>query len=185
VAWLSPAAGSRGRRRGSERAERAWTVAAPDVDGGAGSPARVGRGAGVVTPKGRYKVLVVDDDPSVLATYRRLLCRAGYTTLTEDDPRKVLAREVDATADLLLLDYKMPGMDGLALLAELRRRACRARCILVSAFLNEDVRRQAADLGVDQVLEKPVDACRLRRAIDDLLPLVESMRSEGTGCAEA
>ena len=69
--------------------------------------------------KAGYTVLVVDDDPSVLAGYRRLLRRAGYTTVTEGDPRDVLARKADSQPDLLLLDYKMPGMDGLSLLAEL------------------------------------------------------------------
>jgi two-component system response regulator TctD len=130
-----------------------------------------------------FTVLVVDDDPSVLATYGRLLRRAGYTTLTEADPRRVLAEEVDSRADLLLLDYKMPGMDGLSLLAQLRRRACRARCILVSAFLNDDVRKRAAHLGVDRVLEKPVDAGRLRKEIRELLPLANNPLD--TGRAEA
>lgn len=121
--------------------------------------------------KVRYTVLVVDDDPSVLATYRRLLRRAGYETRTEADPCRVLAGEhPGGGVDLLLLDYKMPGMDGLSLLAELRRRRCLARCVLISAFLNEDVRGQARSLGVDRVLEKPVDVCQLRSVLDDLLP---------------
>ena len=118
-----------------------------------------------------YTVLVVDDDPSVLACYRRLLRRAGYITVTAGDPRDVLTRKSESQPDLLLLDYKMPGMDGLSLLAELRRRACRSRCILISAFLNDDVRSRAANLGVDRVLEKPVDAGLLRDVIQDLLPL--------------
>jgi DNA-binding response OmpR family regulator len=118
----------------------------------------------------RFKVLVVDDDPSVLATYRRLLTRSGYDAVTADDPCRLLSNG-DAGVDLLLLDYKMPGMDGLSLLTELRRRACRARCILLSAFLNDDVRNRAADLGVDRVLEKPVDVRMLRKTIHDLLPL--------------
>jgi CheY-like chemotaxis protein len=118
----------------------------------------------------RFKILVVDDDPSVLATYRRLLSRAGYTTLTADDPSSLLAHaELDPAVDLLLLDYKMPGMDGLTLLAELRRRRCAARCILISAFLNPDVRHRARELGVDEVLEKPVDVTLLRSRIAELL----------------
>lgn len=119
----------------------------------------------------RYTVLVVDDDPSVLATYRRLLRRAGYVPLVSDDPRQVLdGCWDDAAPDLLLIDYKMPGMDGLTLLAELRRRECRARCILLSAFINDDVESQARTLGVDRILGKPVDACVLRRTIGELLP---------------
>jgi CheY-like chemotaxis protein len=121
---------------------------------------------------GGYTVLVVDDDPSVLATYGRLLRRAGYRTLTESDPCTALEDGHAGNAvDLLLLDHRMPAMDGLTLLAELRRRDCKARCILVSAYLNEDVRSRAATLGVDRVLEKPVDVALLRSVIRDLLPV--------------
>ena len=125
-----------------------------------------------VGAKAQYKVLVVDDDPSVLATYRRLLTRAGYGTFTADNPLRVLDdRPGSGRFDLLLLDYKMPGMDGLSLLAELRRREWKAHCILISAYLNDDVRSQARILGVKRVLEKPVDIGALRQAIHDLLPL--------------
>jgi CheY-like chemotaxis protein len=126
-----------------------------------------------MTPLGhhRYTVLVVDDDTSVLTCYRKLLSRAGYKTVTESDPRRVLVdgRNLE-NVDLLLIDYKMPEMDGLTLLAELRRREFKARCVLVSAFLNDGVRQQARHLGVDQVLEKPVDVGVLRGTIAELLP---------------
>jgi two-component system response regulator YesN len=123
------------------------------------------------TSRERYTVLVVDDDPSVLGCYRKLLERAGYRTLTEADPRRVLAHGATVDSiDLILLDYKMPGMDGLSLLGELRRKDCKARCILLSAFLNEGVRQQAEILGVDRVFEKPVQADLLRGALAELLP---------------
>jgi len=127
-----------------------------------------------MTPRNRdtYTILVVDDDPSVLATYRRLLERAGYRTVAAQDPLSVLNNGwADGEPHLVLLDYKMPAMDGLTLLAALRRKECQAPCILVSAFLNDDVRSQAANLGVDRVLEKPVDVRLLREALDQLLPL--------------
>jgi DNA-binding response OmpR family regulator len=136
-----------------------------------------------MTPRARssYTVLVVDDDPSVLTTYRRLLDRAGYQTLTEADPTRVAAGCRDGAFDLLLIDYKMPRMDGLTLLAELRKKQCRAPVILVSAFINEDVEIQARRLGVDRILEKPVDPCSLRATIGDLLPSVDGRRAEAGG----
>jgi len=121
--------------------------------------------------RARYTVLVVDDDPSVLATYRRLLGRAGYRTLIQDDPRSVLENGTAGAVDLLLIDYKMPGMDGLSLLARLRQKECNAPCVLISAFLNDDVRQKAKTLGVERVLEKPVDVDQLRGVLADLLPV--------------
>lgn len=119
----------------------------------------------------RFTVLVVDDDPSVLDCYEKLVRRAGYQTLTDSDPLRALARGADLEdVDLLVLDYKMPGMDGLTLLAELRRREIRARCILVSAFVNEGVRQQANLLGVDRIVEKPVDVASFRSVLAELLP---------------
>lgn len=119
----------------------------------------------------RYTVLVVDDDPSVRATYQRVLGRCGYRALTEGDPLRVLEGDGEpSTADLFLLDYRMPGMDGLSLLEKLREMKCRARCVLVSAYLNDEVRGRAIRLGVDRVLEKPLDVSLLRTVLADLLP---------------
>lgn len=127
-------------------------------------------------------VLVVDDDEGVLACYRKLLSRAGYRARTERDPSKVLHSETDLSdVALIILDYRMPGMDGLTLLAALRRREFRARCILISAYLNDGVRQQAGLLGVDRILDKPVDVGALRGVISELLPPrpTESLRASG------
>lgn len=122
-------------------------------------------------PSNGFRVLVVDDDQAVLSTYGRLLRRTGFETVTESNPLKVLENGHLEGVDLLLLDYRMPGIDGLSLLAEIRRRECSAPAILVSAFLNEDVERQAKMLGVRAVLEKPVDAPELRERLLSLVPV--------------
>ena len=123
-----------------------------------------------VRSTGPFTILVVDDDPSVLACYAKLLARSGYNVLTQSDPRSVLSRGDMDTVDLVMLDYRMPGMDGLTLLERLRKNGLSARCILLSAFLNDDVRVQAAASSVDRVLDKPVDVARLRAVLTELLP---------------
>ena len=126
------------------------------------------------TKSNGYRVLVVDDDPAVLSTYRRMLRRAGFEPVTEADPRRVLENGHADGVDLLLLDYRMPGLDGLSLLAELRRRECTVPAIMISAYLNEDVIHQARMLGVARLLEKPVDVPALRGHLFDLLPAAVS-----------
>src|SRR5262245_36639092 len=120
---------------------------------------------------GTYTILLVDDDPSVLSCTRRCLERSGYCVRTASDPSHLLSTDKGLDGvDLLLLDYRMPGMTGLELLDRLRRSGTVIKCILLSAFLNDEVRRQAESLGVDRVLDKPVDVGQLRQALADLLP---------------
>jgi CheY-like chemotaxis protein len=116
------------------------------------------------------KILVVDDDPSVLRSYGRLLRRSGYETVTDGGGPGLLDRlDGHRDSDLLILDYKMPYADGLTVLESLRRRGGAPKTILISAFANEEVRRRALALGVREVLEKPVDVARLRASIREAL----------------
>lgn len=120
---------------------------------------------------GTYTILLVDDDPSVLSCTRRCLERSGYRVRIASDPSQVLATEKGLDGvDLMLLDYRMPGMTGLELLDSVRRSGLDIKCILLSAFLNDEVRRQAEGLGVDRVLDKPVDVGLLREVLAELLP---------------
>ena len=126
---------------------------------------------------GTYTILLVDDDPSVLSCTRRCLERSGYHVRIASDPSQLLATEKGLDGvDLMLLDYRMPGMTGLELLDGLRRTGNGAKCILLSAFLNDDVRRQAKELGVDRVLDKPVDVGLLREVLAELLPVKGTRR---------
>ena len=122
---------------------------------------------------GTYTILLVDDDPSVLSCTRRCLERSGYRVRIASDPSQVLATEKGLDGvDLMLLDYRMPGMTGLELLDGLRRTGNGVKCILLSAFLNDEVRRQARELGVDRVLDKPPSLGDLREALAHCAPRV-------------
>lgn len=114
----------------------------------------------------RRTILVIDDDPAVLESYGRLLRRLGHSVLLADDGDRVRGDpESLRGVDLLILDYRMPGTNGLDLLAALRMRpsggaGCPA-ALLISALLSDDLRARAARLGVVEIIEKPVEPARL------------------------
>ena len=123
-------------------------------------------------------ILVVDDDPAVLQSYGRLLRRLGHRVLLSEDSEKVMTDpESLQEIDLLILDQRMPRTSGLTLLAGLHlRRAAGSletsgfarrvpAVILISAFLSDDLKDEAARLGVAEIIEKPVDAGHLLASV--------------------
>ncbi len=115
-------------------------------------------------------IVVVDDDPAVLQAYGRLLGRSGHEVeLCGDIAAIVLDPGPLARADLLILDQRMPGITGLDLLGRMRRMLPAGspgpRVLLISAYLDESIRRQAVSLGVAEIIEKPVDAGHLMECV--------------------
>ena len=80
--------------------------------------------------------------------------------------------------DVVIIDNKMPGMDGMEFLHRMRRAGHSPEVILVSAYLTDKVRESAALMGVRRILGKPVDIEKLRAAIREVVPLA---RPTGTG----
>jgi DNA-binding response OmpR family regulator len=104
------------------------------------------------------KILLVDDDPSVLRCYERLMQRSGYVPVTVSDGRHLLDRiHAHDDAVLLIIDYQMPKMNGLLLLDRLRERGFLGPVLLISALMSEEARELARRLGVVRILEKPVE----------------------------
>jgi CheY-like chemotaxis protein len=123
-------------------------------------------------------ILVVDDDPAVLQSYGRLLRRLGHRVLLSGDSERVRTDpESLRDIDLVILDQRMPRTSGLTLLACLNRSRSSGApeasgcargvpaVILISAFLSDDLRNEAARLGVVEILEKPVDAAHLLSSV--------------------
>jgi DNA-binding NtrC family response regulator len=123
-------------------------------------------------------ILVVDDDPAVLQSYDRLLRRLGHRVLLSGDSEKVRTDpESLRDVDLVILDERMPRTSGLTLLASVNRGRASGvgagsgcargvpAVILISAFLSDDLRKEAVRLGVLEILEKPVDPARLLSSV--------------------
>jgi len=106
-------------------------------------------------------VLIVDDDASVRDSLSVLLETLGFEVRAYGSARGLLADDRRHDAGCLVIDQHMPGMDGLVLLAALRREGAGVPAILITGRLDPDISARAAELGVDAVLEKPFPARRL------------------------
>ena len=122
----------------------------------------------------RWNVLIADDEPLARARLRTLLARHPEFALTAEcgSGTAVLAALRDGPADVLLLDIRMPGLDGIATIEALVREAPWAAerppfVVLVTASEEHAIR--AFDLDVVDYLVKPVDIDRFDRAMKRLL----------------
>ena len=82
----------------------------------------------------RARVLVVDDDPSTLATYGRIVSLDGYDVAMVSSAREALALLPSRSFDLVLTDHRMPEVSGLELLAEIHGLPAPVRVVLYAAF---------------------------------------------------
>jgi FixJ family two-component response regulator len=114
-------------------------------------------------------VLVVDDDLAVGDSLKFALEIDGFAIRVCSGGEAALAHPDLLAASCILLDYKMPGMDGFALLQRLAAHGVTTPVILMTAHVTPWLRQRAAAYGVKHVLEKPLFNGNLLAAIDDIL----------------
>ncbi len=100
------------------------------------------------------KIFVVDDDPDIAEIIKKYLEREGFRVTVFHDPDSLLAALGSELPDMFILDIMMPGMDGLELCREIRRRG-NVPIIFVSARGEEVDRILGLELGGDDYLTKP------------------------------
>jgi len=117
-------------------------------------------------------ILVVDDEPDVGELFRqrfRREAREGVYVLhfagSGTEALERLARRIEPTLIVILSDINMPGMDGLALLREIRARHPELPVMMVTAYGDEERRRCAAEAGAAEFLTKPVDFDLLKQQL--------------------
>ena len=117
--------------------------------------------------KGR--VLVIDDDPAMLDACAETLVYYGYDVLLREDPRLGITTAQNETFDLVLLDLKMPGMNGLDLLREIRSVDSKALAVMITAFPTIATAVEAVREGAFDYLPKPFTPEQLLIVVDRAL----------------
>jgi DNA-binding response OmpR family regulator len=121
------------------------------------------------------RILIVDDEKLVLDGFKTALELEGYNVWTALDAKAALALVQETPFDLIVLDFIMPGMDGLELLARIRKHQPLVRSIIISGKIDsgkseDDLTKTLGEqVEADLYLHKPVSNERLVAAIKALL----------------
>lgn len=119
--------------------------------------------------KGRYTILIVDDEVNILGSLRRLLRYDGYNILTEQSPRAGLSLIKDNDVALVIADNRMPGMNGAEFLAKVRDISPdTVRCML-TGFTDVSILASINNGVVTKYLTKPWDDDKLKDTIKEAI----------------
>jgi DNA-binding response OmpR family regulator len=116
-------------------------------------------------------VLVIDDEVAVNNNIRKILAKNGYTIHQAASKAEALEKIATDSYEVVLLDLKMPGVNGLELLAALRDKQPRAKVIIVTGYATIDTAVEAARLGAVDYLAKPFTPAEIRSATESAFRL--------------
>ncbi len=121
------------------------------------------------------RILIVDDDADIVANLSDILTDLGFRidTALSGEAALEMVKECCGNGhccyDVCLLDFKMPGMDGVELLQRFQKDNSKFRAIMITAYAGDDGVQRAVAAGTWEVLRKPVDIPALLKCIDAAL----------------
>lgn len=138
------------------------------------------------------KLLLVDDEERFLATTRKLLDRLGYHAQTAARGRDALELLEKTSVHVVVLDVKMPGLDGITTLKEIKRRFPLVEVIMLTGHATVDLAIEGLRCGAADFLMKPVDlevliekalaAFLKRKRIDEKIRTANAPQSISPAC---
>jgi two-component system nitrogen regulation response regulator NtrX len=106
-------------------------------------------------------ILIADDEPGIRSSLQKLLEFEGYRVVLAEDGARALDVLRDRPVDLVLLDIKMPGLDGLEVLSQIHRDLPQLPVVIISGHGSIQTAVEATRLGAYDFIEKPIDADRI------------------------
>ena len=141
------------------RVGRQWRFRKRDIDAWLDTQRTQSGGGAVPAPvaarHAHARILVVDDEASIRDLLSKTLALAEYEVDTASDANVALERVRVVDYDLLIADLKMPGMDGLTLIRQVKRLRTELPVIIITGYSTESSAIEAVNLGVAGYLTKP------------------------------
>lgn len=117
----------------------------------------------------KKRILVIDDDKSILRTFTRILQKNGYDIEVAETGKEAIEKSKMRRYDLALIDIRLPDMDGTDLLVKLQKTMVDAVKIMITGFPSLETGVKALDEGADAYLVKPVKPEELIALINEKL----------------
>ncbi|ODS33452.1 MAG: two-component response regulator [Candidatus Scalindua rubra] len=111
------------------------------------------------------KILVVDDEVKAYELIKRFLETRGYNVITSTSGEDAIEKVKNEKPDVILLDIRMPGMEGTEVLKRVREFDKDVGIIMVTAVKEEETGKEALKLGADEYITKPIDFDYLETSI--------------------
>ena len=129
----------------------------------------------------KHKILLLDDDPDVLNLYQQVLLQLPSEPEVHiaTSGASALAMLDAESFNLLVSDLSMPRMDGLQVLAIVRRKFPQLRTVVLTGVADDQMRGRAYAMGIDLYLEKPKSEKEMKFFTDCLESLIDSENSGG------
>lgn len=115
------------------------------------------------------KILVVDDEEGARELFQTVLTEEGYSVALAKNGEEALALFKEDSFDLVLTDIKMPIMDGLQLLQEIRKLGSNTDVVMVTAYGEVETYLKAMSLGAAEYINKPIRIKELKRIVHKVL----------------
>ncbi len=115
------------------------------------------------------RILIIDDDPAFCTLLRNFLSQQGYETGEAYAAREGIRAVYDESYDLVLIDYRLPDMDGLELLKNIKKRYFHLPVIIMTNYANIKTAVKAMQLGAFEYVTKPINPDEIRLSINQAL----------------
>jgi two-component system, response regulator, stage 0 sporulation protein F len=120
--------------------------------------------------KGRKPtILVIDDELNILEFFERILGYEEYTVITACNGPKGIEKNEEYDPDLIILDLKMPGMQGMEVLKNIRKVDKDVIVIILTGYGDAESIREAADLNVYEYISKPTTLETIKGVIKEAI----------------
>ncbi|MCX7966157.1 MAG: sigma-54 dependent transcriptional regulator [Syntrophorhabdaceae bacterium] len=124
------------------------------------------------------KILIIDDERSLLESFEMFLSEKGYVIECAMNAQEGLSKSRSFRPDVIILDVRLPDMNGIDLIEKLKEREC--PIIIITAFHDMETTIKAVKSGAFEYIPKPIDVEELENAIEkafkSLIPFSESER---------